>query len=175
MLLLRGWKQTSKLFWNGTRSTLERLAEFREASARKHDTSSQEYHFDNNVPHRSLVQRRLSIYNWNPGPGRGKEDAFEKQITGKWYVITLQEAIEYVDHDILTNRFHVTLYRGCAVLFNKDKDAFHPNTEVKSLYLHDTSVDWRSTQSHHEEHDRRILLKRASYGMSSRVAGKTHQ
>ena len=32
-------------------------AEFREASARKHDTSYQEYHFDNNVPNRSPVQK----------------------------------------------------------------------------------------------------------------------
>ena len=65
-----------------------------------------------------------------------KEDAFEKQIAGKWHGITLQEAIEYVDHDILTNRFHVTHYGGCAVLFNKD--TFYTNIEVKSLYLHDT-------------------------------------
>ena len=52
---------------------------------------------------------------------------------------SLQEAIEYVDHDILTNRFHVTHYGGCAILFNKD--TFHPNIEVKSLYLHDTRRD----------------------------------
>ena len=36
-----------------------------------------------------LVQKRLSTYNWNPGPRRGKEDAIEKQIAGKWHVITL--------------------------------------------------------------------------------------
>ena len=47
------------------------LAEFREASARRHDTSAQEYHFDSNVPNRSSVQKRLSICNWNPGPRRG--------------------------------------------------------------------------------------------------------
>ena len=45
------------------------------------------------VPNRSPVQKRLSIYNWNPGPRRGKEDAFEKQIEGKWHVITLREAV----------------------------------------------------------------------------------
>ena len=27
---------------------------------------------------------------WNPGPRRGKEDAFEKQIAGKWHIITLR-------------------------------------------------------------------------------------
>ena len=40
---------------------------------------------------RSLVQKRLSIYNWNPRPPRRKEDAFEKQIAVKWHIITLQE------------------------------------------------------------------------------------
>ena len=91
------------------------------------------------MPNRSPVQKRLSIYNWNPGPRRGKEDAFEKQIAGKWHVITPQEASEYVDHDILTNRFHVTHYGGCAILYNKD--TLYPNIDVKSLYLHDTRRD----------------------------------
>ena len=115
------------------------VTEFREASARRHDTSSQVYRFDNNVPNRSPVQKRLSIHNWNPGPRRENEDAIEKQIAGKWHVITLQEAIEYVDHDILTNRFHVTHYGGCAVLFNED--TFYPDIEVKSICLHDTRHD----------------------------------
>ena len=115
------------------------VAEFREASKRRHDTSSQAYRFDKNVPNHSPVQKRLSIYNWNPAPPRGKEVAFEKQIAGKWHVITLQEAIEYVDHGILTGRFHVTHYVGCAILFNND--TFYPNIEVKSLYLHDTRRD----------------------------------
>ena len=110
------------------------LAEFREASARRHDTYSQEYHFDS-VPNRSSVQKRQSIYNWNPGPRRGREGAIEKQIAGKWHVITLQ-VIEYVDHELLTNRFHVTHYGGCAVLFNKDP--FFLDVKVKSIYLHDT-------------------------------------
>ena len=51
------------------------VAAFREASERRHDTSSQVYRIDNNVPNRSSVQKRLSIYNWNPGPRRGKEGA----------------------------------------------------------------------------------------------------
>ena len=44
-----------------------------------------------------------------------KQGAIEKQIAG-----TLPEAIEYVDYELLTNRFHVTHYGGCAVLFNKE-------------------------------------------------------
>ena len=66
------------------------------------------------------MQKRLSIYNWNPGPRRGKEDAIEKQIAGKWHIITLQEASQYVEHEILRERFHVTHFAGCAILFNKD-------------------------------------------------------
>ena len=58
------------------------------------------------------MQKRLSIYNWNPGPRRGKEDALEKQIAVKWHIVTLQEASDYVDHDILQERFHVTHNAG---------------------------------------------------------------
>ena len=83
-------------------------------------------------------------------PRRGKEDVFEKQIAGRWHIITLQEASEYVDHDILTGRFSVTHYAGCAILFNKD--TFYPNIDVKSIYLHFTrrrlawSGHWRGTR-----------------------------
>ena len=68
----------------------------------RHDSPSQAYRFNKNVPTRSPVQKRLSIYNWNPGPRRGKE------------------ASQCVDHDILTYRFHVAHYGGCAILCNKD-------------------------------------------------------
>ena len=111
-------------------------ADFREASGRRHDTSSQAYRLNKKLSDRSPVQKRVSIYNWYPGPRRGKEDAFEKLIAGGRHVITLQGASEYVDHDILTHRFHVTLYGGCAILFNLD--TFYPNIDVKSIYLHDT-------------------------------------
>ena len=39
-------------------------------------------------------------------------------------------------HDFLTNRFHVTHYGGCAVLFNKD--TFFSDIRVSSFYPHDT-------------------------------------
>ena len=111
------------------------VAEYREAAVRRQESTTQEYFFDTNVPKRSYVQKRLSVYNWNPGPRRGKEGAIEKQIAGKWHVVTLQEAIDSVDHELLTNRFHVTHYGGCAVHFNKD--TFFLNVEVKSTYLQD--------------------------------------
>ena len=114
----------------------EAAAEYREAAVRGQESPAREYFFDCSVPNRSSVQKRLSICNWNPRPRRGKEGAIEKQIAGKWHIITLQEAIEYVDHKPLTNKFHVTHCGGCAVLFNKD--TFFPNVNVKSIYLHDT-------------------------------------
>ena len=110
-------------------------AAFRDAPARKHSASGQEYHFNNDMPNRLTEQKRLSVYNWNPGPQRGKEGAIEKHIAVKWHIITLQEAIEYLDQEFLTNRFHVTQYGGCAILLNKD--TFFSDIKVTSLYLHD--------------------------------------
>ena len=45
-------------------------AEFREASRRKPATSSRKNSTNKHFAARSVVQRRLSIYNWNPGPRR---------------------------------------------------------------------------------------------------------
>ena len=87
--------------------------------------------FDSDVPNRLTDQMRLSIYNWNPGPRRGKEDAIEKHIAAKWHIITLQESFENLDHDYFANRFFVIHYGGCAVLFNKE--TFHPEIKVSSV------------------------------------------
>ena len=43
------------------------VADYREAGARRQESTIQEYFFDTNMPKRSYVQKRLSIYNWNPG------------------------------------------------------------------------------------------------------------
>ena len=135
-----GQRQTLTLPWYDSMVDVQKTTtDFREASERRHDTPSQTIRFNKSISNRSPVQKRLSIYNWNRGPRRGKEDAFEKQIAGRWHVITLQEASEYVDNDILTGRFHVTHYGGCAILFNKD--TLCPNIDVKSIYLHDTRRD----------------------------------
>ena len=76
--------------------------------ARKYSPSPSGYHFNYYVPNRTPEQTRLSVYSWNPGPRRGKAGAFESHIARKWHIITFQEAIEYLEHDFLTNRFHVT-------------------------------------------------------------------
>ena len=137
-------------------------ADFRDAFERNQASSSQTYDVNKYLSSQSPVQKRLSIYNWNPGPRRGKEDAIEKQIAGKWYPITLQEASGYVEHDILHERFHVTHFAGCAVLFNKDN--FYPDISVKSIYLHDTR---RGVQDHIVEGEHgwvlQGVLSRASF------------
>ena len=118
-------------------------ADFRDAFERIQASSSQASGVNKFFSSQSPVQKRLSIYNWNPGPRRGREGAIEKQIAGKWHLITLQEASDYVEHEILHERFHVTHFAGCAVLFNKD--TFYPDISVKSIYLHDTR---RGVQDH---------------------------
>ena len=120
-------------------------AEFREVSERRHATSSHMNSSSKRFATRSVVQRRLSIYNWNPGRRPGKEDAFKQQIAGMWHIITLQEASEYVDHELLTNRSHMTHYAGCAVLFNKN--TFHTNVDVKSIYLPCSSCHYDFSRS----------------------------
>ena len=119
----------------------------------------------------SPVQKRLSIYKRNPGARRGKEDAFEKQIAEKWHIITLQEASEYVEHEILHERFHVTHFAGCAILFNKD--TFYPDISVKSIYLHDTR---RGVQDHIVEIEQgwvlQGVLSRASFRRAA-ASGQT--
>ena len=138
------------------------VADFRDAFERIQSSSSQTHGVNKYFSSQSPAQRRLSIYNWNPGPRRGKEDAFEKQIAGKWHIITLQEASEYVEHEILHERFLVTHFAGCAILFNKD--TFYPDISVKSIYLHDTR---RIVQDHIVEGEQgwvlQGVLSRASF------------
>ena len=59
------------------------VADFRDAFERNQSSSSQSYGVNKYFSYQSPVQKGLSIYNWNPGPRSGKEDAFEKQIAGK--------------------------------------------------------------------------------------------
>ena len=73
---------------------------------------------------------------WNLGPRRGTPGAIEKHIAGKWHIIALPEAIEYLQLDSLTNHFHISHNAGCAVLFNKD--TLCPDVRVCSVYIHDT-------------------------------------
>ena len=56
-------------------------------------------------------------------------------MTAKWHVITLQEGSEYLQHECITCRFHVSHFAGWAILFNKD--TFQPDLQVNSIYIHD--------------------------------------
>ena len=92
-------------------------------------------------------------------PRRGKEDAFEKQ-----------EASDYVEHDILNERFHVNHYAGCAILFNKD--TFYLDISVKSIYLHDT---WRGVPDQVVEGEQGWVLQGVLSRASFRRAAATSQ
>ena len=82
-------------------------ADFRDAFERFQASSSQASGVNKLFSSQSPRQKRLSVYNWNPGPRRGTEGAIEKHIAEKWHLITLQEASDYVEHEILHERFHV--------------------------------------------------------------------
>ena len=64
-----------------------------------------------------------------------RQTLLRNKLRVKWHIVTLQEASDYVDHDILQERFHVTHCESCAILFNKD--TFYADISVKSMYLHD--------------------------------------
>ena len=75
---------------------------------------------DTSSPDQLLEQTRISILNWIRGPRRGTPGTIETHIAVKWHIIALQDATEYLRHENLTNRFHISHCAGCAVLFNKD-------------------------------------------------------
>ena len=81
---------------------------FSDAHATKHSPSCQENHVNSVVPNQLTGQRRFSIKTWNPEPRRG---AIEQHVAVEWHIITLQEAIEHVELDFLTDRYHVI--RSC--------------------------------------------------------------
>ena len=68
--------------------------------------------------------------------GVEKEELSKNIFAVKWHIIALQDAIEYLEHEFLMNRFHVTHCGGCAILFNKD--TFLSDIKVTSIYLRDT-------------------------------------
>ena len=69
------------------------VADFRDAVERIQASSSQAPGVNKFFSSQSFMQKRLSIYDWNPGPQRGTEDAIEKQIAGKWHIITYKKLL----------------------------------------------------------------------------------
>ena len=74
---------------------------------------------------RLLEQTRISFLTWNLGPRRG---------TG--VIERHRREIEYPQDETLTNRFHISHFAGCAVLYNTD--TLFPDVRVSSFYIHDT-------------------------------------
>ena len=142
-------------------------ADFRDAFERIQTSSTRASGVNKFFTSQSLLQRRRSVYNWNPGPRRGTEDAIEKQIAGKWHLISLQEASDYVDHAILHERFYVIHFAGCAVLFTS-----YPYVDVKSIYLHDTR---RGVQDHNVEGEHGRVLQGVVSRASFRRAASSGQ
>ena len=62
--------------------------DFRDALERIQTSSTRASGVNKFFNSQSPQQRRLSVYTWNPGPRRDTEDAIEKQIAGKWHLIT---------------------------------------------------------------------------------------
>ena len=85
------------------------VADFRDAFERIQSSSSQTLGVNKLFSSQSPVHRRLRIYNWNSGAPTWKGRCNRERIAGKWHIITLQEASEYVEHDILQELFHVTI------------------------------------------------------------------
>ena len=79
------------------------LADFCDASERRQASSSQASGVNKFFSSQSPMQKRLSVYMWNPGPRRGGKDAIEKQIAGKWHLITLPEALNMSNTKFLMN------------------------------------------------------------------------
>ena len=129
------------------------VADFRDAFERIQSSSSQSYGVNKYFSSQSPVQKRLSIY--NPGPRCGKEAAIEEQVAGKWHIITLQEASEYVEHEILDERFHVTHFAA----------ARFSSTRTPSTL---TSASNRSTFMTRGEVCKIILLKENRMGFTKR-------
>ena len=90
-------------------------ADFRDGFERIQISFSQASGINKFFSSQSPMQKRLSVYNWNPGPWRGKEDAIEKHIAGKLHSLLCKRASECVEHEILHERFHVTHFADCAV------------------------------------------------------------
>ena len=111
------------------------LAEFREASARRHDTSAQEYHFDSNVPNRSSATKTGGASTTIQDLDAEERALLRNKSQAKGISSHCRKRLNTLTTSSSRTGFHVTHYGGCAVLFNKD--TFFTDVKVKSIYLHD--------------------------------------
>ena len=120
--------------WFGTMTPEEILAErvvgvgriaadFRDAFERTPTSSTRASGVNKFFNSQSPLQRRLSFYNWNPGPRRGTEDAIENKLRENGISSHCKKLLTTSTTLSFMNAVYVTLYS---------------NIDVKSIYLHDT-------------------------------------
>ena len=145
------------------------VADFRDAFETIQSSSSQSYGVNKYFSSQSLVQKRLSIYNRNPGPRRGKM-LLRNKSQGNGTLFPCKKHLTVMITKNLHERIHVTHYVGCAILFNMD--TFYPDINIKAIYLHDSR---RGVQDHIVEGEQgwelQGVLARASFGRTA-VSGQ---
>ena len=100
------------------------FAEYREISVRRQEVLAQEYFFESSVPNRS---KRLSVYNWNPGPRRGKE--------GNGILSPCRMRLSMLTTSSPRTVPRNSLRGMCSAV---RQGYFFADVKVKSIYLHDT-------------------------------------
>ena len=118
------------------------VADFRDAFERIRSSSSQSYGQQILFPLNHQYRRGSAFTTGTLDPDVERKTLLRNKLRW-WHIVTLQEASDHVEHDILQERYHVTHCAGCAILFNKD--TFYPVISVISIYLHDTR---RGEQNH---------------------------
>ena len=93
---------------------------FSTASEKKFLSQLLETQFDNNTPNRQVEQTRIGILSMNLGPQRGEPGAIEKLIASKWHMIALQEAVEFLQHEYLTNHFYISHFAWLRCLVQQE-------------------------------------------------------
>ena len=95
----------------------------------------------NSVPNCSSVQKRLSIYNWNPGNRRGREGALEKQIAGTWHSPCRRRLIMWTTNSSQTgSMLHTTEVARCfstktpSTLMSKSSPFIVKTTPHKTIF-----------------------------------------
>ena len=84
------------------------VADSRDAFERNRSYSSQSYGVNKYFSSQSLVQKRLSIYKWNLGPDVERKTHLRNKLRGNGTGLPCKKHLNFVDHDILQERFHVT-------------------------------------------------------------------
>ena len=162
-----GESRFSTLFWNGTRLTIDRLLQ----NSAKHPPEDtihliKSITLTTTCPNRFICAEKTWHLQLEPGTPTRKRRTNEKQIAKKWHVITLQEAIEYVDHELLTitaNKKHQNK-RGCKrpFVFLQIVSTFYP-------HLNPCALEALSGTSTQKTPAYKYTYRRASFHIRTRI------